>query len=146
MENLYDICAYNNLSGIYNFDMRRDPEGEIYFLECNPRFFFSIAMGMVAGLNLLALGLPGQQPIDAPRVCAPTVVQFPKAMLAALLTPWRLRAKSWDALKFVAADLAPYLREELGLEPTSSNRAAKLRHPDRRRSRGVCSRALFADH
>jgi hypothetical protein len=145
MENISDICAHQNLSGVYNFDMRRDPEGDVYFLECNPRFFFSIAMGMVAGLNLLALGLPGQPPTEAQQICAPTVVQFPKAMLAALLTPWRLRAKSWDALKYVAADPAPYLREELGLEPNASAHARKFRRPGRARSRGACGPAVLAD-
>jgi hypothetical protein len=72
-------------------------------------------MSMLSGINFVALGLPGAAVPPAPVRCGETVVQLPKAMLAALPTPWRLRGRSWNALKFALADPVTYLREELGL-------------------------------
>lgn len=123
-ETFYDQGVYDSiekvsrklgLTGVFNFDMRLTREGRIYFLECNPRFFFKIVMSMHAGINFVALGLPGADVPPAPVRCGETVVQLPKAVLAALPTPWRLRRRSWGALKFALADPVPYLREELGL-------------------------------
>jgi len=115
------------LTGVFNFDMRLTAEGRIYFLECNPRFFFKIAMSMLSGINFVALGLPGGRHAGAPLRCAETVVQLPKAMLAALPTPWRLRRRSWTALKFSLGDPVPYLREELGLVHEQATRARFFR-------------------
>ncbi|HKR89915.1 MAG TPA: ATP-grasp domain-containing protein [Phenylobacterium sp.] len=118
-ERIYDVvesvARRLALTGVFNFDMRLTPDGRIYFLECNPRFFFKIAMSMLSGINFVALGLPGAQVEHAPVRCGETVVQLPKAALAALATPWKLRARSWDALKFALSDPVPYLREELGI-------------------------------
>lgn len=118
-QSIYDsigrVSRRLGLTGVFNFDMRLTPEGRVYFLECNPRFFFKIAMSMLAGINFVAFGLPGAVVPSPPVRCGETVVQLPKAMLAALPTPWRLRRRSWSALKFALADPVPYLREELGL-------------------------------
>ena len=114
-ESIEKVSRRLGLTGVFNFDIRLTPEGRIYFLECNPRFFFKIAMSMLAGINFVALGLPGAAVPSAPVRCGETVVQLPKAILAALPTPWRLRGRSWSALKFALADPVPYLREELGL-------------------------------
>jgi carbamoylphosphate synthase large subunit len=103
------------LTGVFNFDMRLTPDGRIYFLECNPRFFFKIAMSMLSGINFVAQRLPGAAVQATPVRCGKTVVQLPKAMLAALPTPWKLRPRSWNALRYALADPVPYLREELHL-------------------------------
>jgi hypothetical protein len=122
-ETFYDDHIYSDiekvsrtlhLNGVFNFDMRLTPEGCVYFLECNPRFFFKIAMSMLSGINFVALGLPGARAEATPVRCGKTLVQLPKALLAALPTPWKLRARSWNALKFALGDPVPFLREELG--------------------------------
>jgi biotin carboxylase len=115
------------LSGVFNFDMRLTPEGRVYFLECNPRFFFKIAMSMLAGINFVAFGLPGAVAPDAPVRCGETVVQLPKAVLAGLAAPWRLRRRSWRALQFALADPVPFLREELGLFDEEKIRTRQFR-------------------
>src|SRR5712691_1722957 len=48
-----------DLDGVYNFDMRLTPGREVFYLECNPRFFYKINLSMVAGINFVALGLAG---------------------------------------------------------------------------------------
>ena len=103
------------VDGVINFDMRLTPKGQVFYLECNPRFFFKIAMSMLAGINFVVPGLGGR-PNDFPaRLDQPAVVRFPKAMLASLYAPKELRG-SWKVLKFLFSDPVPYLRDELGLE------------------------------
>jgi hypothetical protein len=115
-DTLAAICRHMKLSGVYNFDMRLTPDGRVIYLECNPRFFYKIAMSMLAGVNFVELGLPGRHreaPARPPRSGA---ILFPKALAAALLTPWKLEGRIWPALAFILADLIPNLREAAGLE------------------------------
>jgi predicted ATP-grasp superfamily ATP-dependent carboligase len=102
-----------NLDGVFNFDMRRDANGRVHYLECNPRFFFKIAMSMLAGINFVGLGLD-ETPKETINVDDRTV-RFPKALFCMLWAIWRIEAESWKALRFTLADPTPYLREEIGL-------------------------------
>lgn len=104
------------LTGIFNFDMRLTDEGEVFFLECNPRVYYKMAMSMLAGVNFLALGFPWRHGIEAATVPSPVALPFPKAMLRSALSPWRLDAAVWRVLSFLCADPAPFLRETLRLD------------------------------
>jgi carbamoylphosphate synthase large subunit len=111
--NLGKIVRRLNLDGVINFDMRRRPDGRIVYIECNPRFFFKIAMSMVAGMNFVAMGLPGHE-FDGGPVCSPaTSTRFAKAW--PLTPPWRLKAGDWRAFRFLASDPIPLVWEQLGL-------------------------------
>ena len=105
-------------SGIFNFDMRRTTDGQIFYLECNPRVFWKISMSMLAGVNFVAQGLSTLGLLPAAKQAArPSVVLFPKALLLdAATAPWRLNASSSRATKFLYADPLPYFFEMLGLE------------------------------
>ena len=59
------IAAHTNYTGVAEIDMRMDERnGQVLVLECNPRFWLSIAIAMRMGLNFvsqsmnLALGRP----------------------------------------------------------------------------------------
>jgi len=114
-DDIESILGTLAVDGIFNFDMRRDAEGQIHYLECNPRFFFKMAMSMLAGINFVALGLDAAT--DEVIIASDRTVRFPKAFLLSLLAPWRrTEPESWNALMFTLADPIPYLREEMGLE------------------------------
>jgi predicted ATP-grasp superfamily ATP-dependent carboligase len=102
------------VDGVFNFDMRRDADGSVHYLECNPRFFFKIAMSMLAGVNFVARGLDAAP--EEPITIGARTVRFPKALMCMLWAPWRIEPESWNALKFTLADPIPYFREEIGLE------------------------------
>ena len=58
-----------HISGVLNFDFRISNDGNIFFLECNPRFWYTMDTAMVAGFNFVAFGLqdlemiaPGHDP------------------------------------------------------------------------------------
>jgi len=77
------IMGSLKVSGVFNFDMRLSPDGGIYYLECNPRFFLKMIMSALAGINFVAagLGLPTQT-----RLKDGTFVRMPKAIIVDLLT------------------------------------------------------------
>ena len=118
-DDIAKLMRHLKADGIFNFDMRLSPDGRVWFLECNPRVFFKIALSMLAGINFVALGFPGRREIGPPLKLGATTVRFPKAFLVTLVRPWKLSRKCWEALKFVLSDPLPYIREELGLEQTS---------------------------
>jgi biotin carboxylase len=100
-------------SGVFNFDMRRDAQGRVYFLECNPRFFFKIALAMEAGFNFVQCGL-GRMSASAP---SDTVtVRRPAAAILRAATTARLSKRDTAHWAHLWADPLPYLREMLGID------------------------------
>jgi thioredoxin reductase len=120
-QGIYDdinkIASHLKLDGIFNFDMRRTPEGRIFYLECNPRVFWKISMSMLAGMNFISIGISDPVDEDLIRPAIPKSVRFPKATLwYAALAPWKLDRSSWDVLKYLYRDPIPYFREMANLE------------------------------
>jgi predicted ATP-grasp superfamily ATP-dependent carboligase len=121
------IMARMGVDGVYNFDMRLAPDGEIYYLECNPRFFFKINLSMLAGVNFVAAGLPALGQASGPPQ-ATGAVRFPKALAAALPTPWKVTARDFRMLWYLWSDPVSSLREALGIDWEYPDRMAQRRH------------------
>jgi len=100
------------VDGVYNFDMRRTPHGEVYYLECNPRFFFKIDLSMLAGINFVGLGL-ADHCSDGPAIICPSgQLRSPRALLSSPRNwTWRNAAL---ALR-VYSDPLPPLLERMGI-------------------------------
>jgi len=112
---LEKIAGHLNLAGVYNFDMRLAPDGSVYYLECNPRFFYKINLSMLAGINFVALGLPNMRRVDTGLVVAAGPVRLPKALLYSLLTTGRCSRRDWAAAHYLYSDPVPYMMERLKL-------------------------------
>jgi biotin carboxylase len=100
------------VSGVFNFDMRLSPQGEIYFLECNPRFFIKMIMSALAGVNFVAagLGLPTRTYVEHG-----THVKMPWAFGLTLLTkPHRISRRDIHTLLKMAMDPVPFAGELFG--------------------------------
>jgi predicted ATP-grasp superfamily ATP-dependent carboligase len=69
------------VDGVFNFDMRLTAAGEIYFIECNPRFFYTIDRAMLAGINFVGLGLAGRCDDEPMLVADAAEVRYPRALL-----------------------------------------------------------------
>ena len=100
--------------GVFNFDMRRASDGSIVYLECNPRFYFKIAMSMIVGMNFVAAALKSKMERSVLETNIPKIARFPKAFLLALASFKKLEPESWEALRFVCSDPIPYILETLG--------------------------------
>ncbi|RFB81074.1 hypothetical protein DYH55_06355 [Methylovirgula sp. 4M-Z18] len=121
----YDHDIYRSLAalmtrtkanGVFNFDMRRTSKGRVVFLECNPRFYFKMAMSMVVGVNFVAFGLTDGQNARLSPGWGAKIARFPKAFLLQAASFRKMERESWNALKFVLADPIPYALELLKLQ------------------------------
>jgi len=100
--------------GVYNFDMIAADDGSIYFLECNPRFFYSIDLAMLAGINFVALGLDDNAAPVPHRVPHGTAVRRPEAVLTSPRCWPRLTRRDWAAARYAYSDPIPYLLDLIG--------------------------------
>ena len=107
------IAHETSYTGVFNFDMRMAEDGTVYFLECNPRFFYKMSLSMMAGVNFAEYGLSQDVP---PRFVDNSAVRMTKAFLATLPTPWRLTRRDWGMMWHVYSDPLPFAREMLHID------------------------------
>ena len=110
------IMACVRADGVYNFDMRLTPEGTIYYLECNPRFFYKIDLSMLAGINFASFGLWRSTAGLPKSVPCGNSVKLPQALVRSLVRPWRLTRKDFAMVKYILADPVALLMERLQLQ------------------------------
>lgn len=72
-------------TGAVGFDARIGPTGEMWLIECNPRFTYHVDISMLAGVNLVALGQALAPGTGGEVRAAPQRIQHAK-----LLKPWTL--------------------------------------------------------
>jgi glutathione synthase/RimK-type ligase-like ATP-grasp enzyme len=114
LEDLARIAAHVGAEGVYNFDMIAADDGKIYYLECNPRFFYKINLSMLAGINFVALGLENDAGPVPLRLPDGTSVRRPEAVLTAPRDWFRLTRRDWAAACYTCSDPVPYLLDLLG--------------------------------
>jgi len=110
------IIIATKAHGILNSDMRVGPDGAVYWLECNPRFFFWTHMALLAGISFVEFGLPNWRVSGSSTLPSGTNVRFFKGAAVELARPWRLTRRDFGFLRFVLADPVPWVREVLGYE------------------------------
>jgi predicted ATP-grasp superfamily ATP-dependent carboligase len=109
------ILGPMEVDGVYHFDMRLTPDKKIYFLECNPRFYFKISLSMIAGINFIHAGL--EKGADLPSsVEAGTQVKRPWALAASLGQPWTITRRDIALLWSLLSDPIPFIRETLRID------------------------------
>ena len=99
------------LNGVYNFDMRRDAHGTIYFLECNPRFFFKMPLSLAAGINFALPGVDPDFAIRQPLEPDESLTRTPKAWPSLLVRPWTMTKRDRDYSRFLLSDPISFVRE-----------------------------------
>jgi predicted ATP-grasp superfamily ATP-dependent carboligase len=110
------IAAATKAHGVMNFDMRVGPDGAVYWLECNPRFFFWTYMASLAGVPFVEFGFPNWRVSGSSTLPTGTNVRFFKAAAVELARPWRLTKRDFGYLRYVLADPVAWVRETLGCE------------------------------
>jgi predicted ATP-grasp superfamily ATP-dependent carboligase len=110
------IVTATKAHGVMNFDMRISDNGNVYWLECNPRFFFWVHMALLAGISFVEYGLPNWPVSGSISLPTGTNVRFLKASALELVRPWRLTKRDVHYLRFVLADPVPWVRETLGYD------------------------------
>ncbi|HWD37688.1 MAG TPA: ATP-grasp domain-containing protein [Fimbriimonas sp.] len=116
LEDVSKIAKSLSLNGVYNFDMRLDGKGNVYYLECNPRFFFKMYLSLMAGINFTKHGFfpNGQAPMNV--VGEGTSVRMPLALPVVSYKPWVITKRDLQMAGFLLRDPICYLRESLRIE------------------------------
>jgi biotin carboxylase len=125
----FDICEIISklisdlkYSGLANFDLIVSKDG-VYFIECNPRVWYTIQADRFLGLNYIEVGISNRvSPVEAGSTAKITgIYVFPKKALKILLNPmsiWKLNYPSLRGALEVVSDpvmqLTKILRESLG--------------------------------
>jgi len=109
LANTERLIAATRLNGPANFDaVIEDGTNDSYIVECNPRFWYTIYMSMVCGLNFMthALGEPGKVP-TVPATRTNVDIQLSPARI--LRHPWEATRRDWRLMRYHFADPIPYL-------------------------------------
>lgn len=97
------LIALTGYHGTANFDaVISDVDGRAYLVECNPRFWYSIYLVMIAGLNFLDLSL-------APRAAILDRGEFRLSLRSILSRPWRASRLDWRFIAYCLADPIPFV-------------------------------------
>ncbi|HXW21699.1 MAG TPA: ATP-grasp domain-containing protein, partial [Rhodomicrobium sp.] len=115
-EGIEKLSVATKANGILSFDMRVGLDGMVYWLECNPRFFYSMYMTLLAGIPLVEFGLPNWNVSGPNTLPSGTNVRRCRAMPFELIRPWRLTRLDVGYLRNLCADPVPRLREILRIE------------------------------
>jgi biotin carboxylase len=95
------LAALTGYSGTVNFDaVVADDDGFAYLVECNPRFWYSIYLVMIAGLNFVQLALAS--PSAEPATLADG--EFRLSLHRILARPWRASRLDWRYITYCLAD------------------------------------------
>jgi biotin carboxylase len=107
--NVERLVAAVRLDGPANFDAVVDRQsGLAYIVECNPRFWYTIYLPMLLGLNFLAVALPGSGREAGP----PATIAAAEASLAlrtTLANPWKARPVDRAVAAYHLSDPLIYL-------------------------------------
>ncbi|MGH7093322.1 MAG: ATP-grasp domain-containing protein [Stellaceae bacterium] len=109
LETARRVVAAARYNGPVNFDaVREDTTGLSYIVECNPRFWFSIFLQLIAGINFFAVTLAGDA--ETPPVVRTTTSDVVDLSLRQALTHFR-RATVLDRrlAQYHLSDPIPYL-------------------------------------
>lgn len=100
------LVALTGYHGTANFDaVIADADGLGYLVECNPRFWYSIYLVMIAGLNFIQLALtPGR--VEPPATLNSS--EFRLSLRRILARPWRANRLDWRFLGYCLADPIPF--------------------------------------
>jgi biotin carboxylase len=106
------LVALTGYHGIANFDaVIAEADGLGYLVECNPRFWYSVYLVMIAGLNFVELAL-------APAAFAqPATIasgEFRLSLRRLLTRPWRANRRDWKFLAYCFGDPIPFALQRAG--------------------------------
>ena len=100
------LVALTGYHGIANFDaVIGDADGFGYLVECNPRFWYSVYLVMIAGLNFVELAL---SPAAVPQSATLADSEFRLSLRRILTRPWRATRLDWKFLSYCFGDLIPF--------------------------------------
>jgi biotin carboxylase len=103
LDNIVRLIGLTSYTGPANFDaVLSDEDGLSYLVECNPRFWYSIYLVMIAGLNFIALTLAHTAALSGPITLDGGTIGL--SLRKTLTRPWRATRLDWRFLFYCLSD------------------------------------------
>lgn len=103
-QNVERLVAMTRYTGPANFDaVVEDGSGLSYIVECNPRFWYTIYMSMIVGMNFVDLAIRRR------RSLAPPSGRVRLSMREILRRPGRATASDWHMVGYKLGDPLPFV-------------------------------------
>jgi hypothetical protein len=100
LDNVTWLATLTGYHGIANFDaVLSDEDGRAYLVECNPRFWYSVYLVAIAGLNFVKLALAPPR-----EVVTLDAREFRLSLRQILTQPWRANRLEWKYLLYCLGD------------------------------------------
>ncbi len=101
------IVEHFRLDGPMNFDLRENKDGEVYFLECNPRFWSTLNLAVALGANFVELAVRRAAGEDfvIPRPAHGRRMTTLRGLPRLLSSPGRLKLSSRAAIAALLLDV-----------------------------------------
>lgn len=119
------IAAALSYDGVMAFDVRVDPAGRLFLIECNPRFWYRMDVAMRAGANFIEYGLwPERSKAKGLFPLRPVRLDGAATVLGHVLRPWSLSGSDRAFLRFALSDPLPValtLASRLGSRHQAAN-------------------------
>jgi hypothetical protein len=108
LANASRLAVLTGYSGPVNFDaVLSGEDGLSYLVKCNPRFWYSVYLVMLAGLNFVELALAG----PGPEVATLNKGEIRFSLRKTLVRPWRASRLDWKFLAYNLSDPVAYLAQ-----------------------------------
>jgi biotin carboxylase len=109
VENVAKLVAATRLNGPANFDaVLEESSGLAYIVECNPRFWYSINLSMILGINFLDFALHGMAATPG-RAASLERGEVCLSIKDTLTRPWKARPQDWAVVAYHLGDPLIYL-------------------------------------
>jgi biotin carboxylase len=107
LANVRRLIALTGYHGTANFDaVISAADGLSHLVECNPRFWYSIYLVMIAGLNFFELALA--PPVAATGPVTLDAGEFRLSLRRILARPWRASWLDWKFIAYCLGDPIPF--------------------------------------
>jgi len=145
------LAELTGYSGPANFDaVISDEDGLSYLVECNPRFWYSIYLVMLAGLNFVTLALAPPAPGE---IATLDGAEFRLSLRKILTRPWQASRLDWkfllyslgDPIAFALQRARSYDDSDVAVPVGQMTARERIERPiDRRKTRRRAAPAPFA--
>lgn len=109
LANASRLAALTGYDGTANFDaIIAQGDGLSYLVECNPRFWYSIYLVMLAGLNFIDLAI-NRPPARSRQVAMLDRGEIQFSLRDTVMKPWRATRLDWRFLSYTLRDPLAYL-------------------------------------
>jgi hypothetical protein len=109
--NVIRLAALTGFSGPANLDaVLSADDGLSYIVECNPRFWYTIYLSMIAGLNFVELALADPRPSEGATLAGGEIRLSWSEIVS---RPWRASRLDWRFLLYDLSDPVAYLLQRV---------------------------------